>query len=410
MAKKELIAVVDVGSSKIVALIGEIAADGQVTLLGVGETASSGIKKGAIVDIDGTVKAIKTSLEKAEQIVGYGLTSAVVSFTSPSLISLNNKSVVAVTNLEREITSEDVNRVLNATKIVPIPPDKKIIKAIPRFYTVDGFAGVVDPVGMTGSRLEAETHIIAVAQSTFANLQKVASKAGLNVLEFIPAILASAEVVLYPAEKELGCLLIDIGAGTMDLAIYSEGSLFFTGAIPVGDQYITNDLAIGLRTPIAVAEKIKIEAGTALASLVQNDEYLEVENVGGTEKQKVSKQMVAAIIEARVREMLELALKEIRSSGFTGLLPGGVIITGGGAMLPGIKEVAQEIFDLPVRIGVPEGLSNLPVNLINPRYASAIGALVLAAKQYREEPEESSGIDFLSGLFQKIKAFFSELF
>ncbi|GAV21783.1 cell division protein FtsA [Carboxydothermus pertinax] len=410
MAKKEMIAVVDIGSSKVVALIGEIDADGQVTLLGLGETAASGIKKGAIVDIEGTVKAIKSSLEKAEQIVGYSINSAVVSFTAPSIMSLNNKSVVAVTNLEREITPEDVNRVLNATKIVPIPPDKKIIKAIPRFYTVDGFSGVIDPIGMTGSRLEAETHIIAVSQSTFANLQKVTSRAGLNVLEFIPAILASAEAVLYPAEKELGCLLIDIGAGTMELTIYYEGSLFFTGAIPVGDQYITNDLAIGLRTPLAMAEKLKVEAGIALARLVEDDEYLEVENVGGTDKQKVSKQMVAAIIEARVREMFELARKEVRESGFTGLLPGGVILTGGGAMLPGVREVAQEIFDLPVRVGIPGGLGNLPTNLITPRYASAIGALMLAVKQYQEEPEDHDGMDFLSQLIQKIKSFFSELF
>jgi len=409
VAKKEMIAVVDIGSSKVVALIGEITGDGQVALLGIGETQAAGIKKGAIVDIEGTVKAIKSSLDKAEQIVGYTINQAVVSFTSPLIMSLNNKSVVAVTNLEREITAEDVNRVLNATKIVPIPPDKKIVKAIPRFYTVDGFSGVVDPIGMTGSRLEAETHIIAVSQSSFANLQKVTTRAGLNVLEFVPAILASAEAVLYPAEKELGCLLIDIGAGTMELSLYSEGSIYFTGAIPVGDQYLTNDLAIGLRTPLAVAEKLKIEAGVALASMVEDDEYLEVENVGGTEKQKVSKQMVAAIIEARVREMLELARKEVRDSGFSGLLPGGVIITGGGAMLPGVREVAQEIFDLPVRIGVPEGLSNLPTNLITPRHSSAIGALKLAAKQYREEPEESN-LDFLSHIIQKIKAFFGELF
>ena len=406
MAKKELIAVVDIGSSKVVALIGEITADSQVALLGFGETAASGIKKGAIVDIEGTVKAVKSSLEKAEQIVGYQIHQAVVSFTSPALLSLNNKSVVAVTNLDREITAEDVNRVLNATKIVPIPPDKKIVKALPRFYTVDGFSGVVDPIGMTGSRLEAETHIIAVSQSTFANLQKVTTRAGLNILEYIPAVLASADAVLYPAEKELGCLLIDIGAGTMELALYSEGSIYFTGTVAVGDQYITNDLAIGLRTPLAVAEKLKINSGVALASMIEEDEFLEVENVGGTEKQKVSKKMVAAIIEARVREMLELARQEVRDSGFTGLLPGGVIITGGGAMLPGIREVAQEIFDLPVRIGVPEGISNLPVNLITPRHASAIGALMQAAKQYREEPEEMRSFDFLNQIIQKIKAYF----
>ena len=304
---------------------------------------------------------------------GCSIDSVFAGITGSHIGSTNNRGVVAVSNESSEITLEDVQRALQAAKVIALPPDRKIIHILPRQYIVDGYDGILDPVGMYGTRLEVETNIVTGARSSIQNLVKSIEKTGIRVEALVLNPLASADAVLLPSEKELGAVLVDIGGGTTEVAIFREGSLWYTAVIPIGGDHITSDLAVGLRTPIAEAEKIKKEEGCVLPDLMPTDKYIDIPYVGSQETRKVSKQMIAEIIGPRVSEILSFVDEKIQLSGYNEMIPGGVVITGGSASLDGLGQLAVEQLQVPVRIGIPRSVGGLSDIVNLPPYATAVG-------------------------------------
>ncbi len=381
MPRGETIVGLDVGSSKVAALVGEVTPDGHLQVIGFGVAPSAGIRKGAIIDIESTVRAIEAAVEKAEQMSGRPIDGGYVGITGTTISSLNNRGVVAVANPEKEITREDVERVLQAARVIALPADRRIIHVIPRQFIVDGNENILDPVGMVGARLEVETHIVTGNFAAIQNLLKCCERAGFRVQELVLNAYASGEAVLFPAEKELGAVVVDIGGGTTDIALFDQGSLWFTSVLPVGGDYITSDLAVGLRTPLSQAEALKKEFGGALSSLAPDSEFVEVASVGGGQVRRVSRKMVAEIIQARVQEILGLVKNQIDSTGYRGLLPGGVVLTGGTALVEGIVELAAEELQRPVRLGYPEGVGGLADVVRSPVFATGVGLLRYGMKR-----------------------------
>ncbi|NLO89281.1 MAG: cell division protein FtsA [Clostridia bacterium] len=401
----------DLGTSSIVAVAAKVKSGGQLDIVGVGKAESLGMRKGTIVDIEKTASAVQKAVEEAERMSGYEIDRVVAGITGPHISSMNNHGVVAVSNERNEITPEDVQRALQAAKVVALSQDKRIIHILPRQYIVDGFDGISDPVGMFGNRLEVETSIIVGAKASVQNTLKTIEKTGLKVEALVFNALASSEAVLQNAEKELGTVLVDIGAGTTEIAIFREGSLLYAAVIPIGGDHITSDLAVGLRTPIAMAEKVKIEEGCVLTDLMPDDKYIEIPSVGGQEIRKVSRRMLASIIEPRVEEILFMIKEKIKSSGYSDVLPGGVVVTGGSASLQGLARLAEEILELPVRIGMPQNVGGL-VDIVNsPAYSTAIGLVCFGAKRFSfgdEAAEEDEPV--LVGFFYRIKNWFVNFF
>jgi len=401
----------DLGTSSIVAVAAKVKSGGQLDIVGVGKAESLGMRKGTIVDIEKTASAVQKAVEEAERMSGYEIDRVVAGITGPHISSMNNHGVVAVSNERNEITPEDVQRALQAAKVVALSQDKRIIHILPRQYIVDGFDGISDPVGMFGNRLEVETSIIVGAKASVQNTLKTIEKTGLKVEALVFNALASSEAVLQNAEKELGTVLVDIGAGTTEIAIFREGSLLYAAVIPIGGDHITSDLAVGLRTPIAMAEKVKIEEGCVLTDLMPDDKYIEIPSVGGQEIRKVSRRMLASIIEPRVEEILFMIKEKIKSSGYSDVLPGGVVVTGGSASLQGLARLAEEILELPVRIGMPQNVGGL-VDIVNsPAYSTAIGLVCFGAKRFSfgdEAAEEDEPV--LGGFFYRIKNWFVNFF
>jgi len=408
MPKKKVIVGLDIGTSKTVAIVGEVEFEGYINVIGVGECASSGLRKGTIVDIENTARSIEKAVEKAEQMSGVEITSAYVGITGPHISSMNNRGVVAVASLDKEITSEDAIRVLQAAKVITLPMDRKIIHIIPREYIVDGYDGIVDPVGMSGSRLEVETNIITGASTSIQNTLKSVYRAGLQVDSLVYNALASAEAVLLPAEKELGTLLVDIGAGTTELAIYERGSITFSSVIPLGGDHITSDLAVGLRTPIMEAERIKKTEGCVLQSLMPEENYIEVPNVGGNEVRRVSRKLVSSIIEPRMQEILSLIHTEFKKSGYNKSLPGGIVFTGGSAQLEGLVPMAANYLDMPARVGFPRNVGGITDIVDSPAYATALGILSFGEKN--SEALEAAPTAHGGNIFQRFINWFKEAF
>lgn len=410
MPKKKVIAGLDIGTSKVVVAVGEMGEEGQVNVIGVGESASVGLRKGTIVDIENTARSIEKAVEKAEQMSGVHIDSAFVGITGPHISSLNNRGVVAVANQEKEISVDDAARVLQAAKIIPLPVDRKIIHVIPREYIVDGYDGIVDPVGMSGSRLEVETNIITGAATSIQNTIKSVHRAGLQVDALVFNALASAEAVLMPAEKELGTLLVDIGGGTTELALYEQGSLWFASVIPLGGDHVTSDLAVGLRTPIMEAEKVKKEEGCVLEALMPDDQYIEIPNVGGNEVRKISKKLLASIIEPRMREIFSMVKEELKSSGYKGVLPGGMVLTGGSSLMDGLVQLAAEDLDMPVRVGVPCHVGGMADIVNSPVYATVLGILIYGFRNLAYVEAAPTADPLLGGLLSRFLSWFKEFF
>lgn len=410
MPRTEVMVGLDIGTHKVVAIVGEVQNGKDIRVIGVGEAISSGLRKGIIVDIDRTARSISEAVASAERMSGVKIESCLVGITGTHMSSLINRGVVAVANQDGEITVEDAKRVLAAAKVIALPPDRRIIHVIPREYIVDGYDGIVDPVGMTGSRLEVETNIVTAAAASVQNTIKALERADLHVEEFVLNPLASAEAVLLPAEKELAAIVVDIGAGTTDIALFDSKGLFFTSVIPIGGDYITSDLAVGLRTPLAQAEQIKKEHGCVLAELMPDEEDISITTVGGKVTKHVSRRMIASIIKPRMQEILYLVKKEIDRSNFKGLIPGGVILTGGCSLLEGLEQFAMEELDMPVRIGYPQDVGGLSDIVNSTAYASGIGIL-----KYGEKRSAMPGINegnnlFFTNWIDKIKSWFKELF
>jgi cell division protein FtsA len=366
---------IDVGTSKVCALIGEVSRDGRLTIMGHGTVPASGLKKGVVINIDQTVRSIADAVERAERLSGWKIDRAFVGVGGQHVESLNSRGQVAVTAHHREVTREDVNRAVEVARAVSIPSNRDVLHVERRGFTVDGQEGVKDPLGMSALRLEVETHIVTASATAIQNLTKCVAAAGVKIDELVVDSLASAEAVLSETEKELGVAVADIGAGTIDLALFLDGSPFHTRVLPVGGANVTNDVAIGLKTSIQVAEELKIRHGTCdLGSLGEDDEQISVSVLGEDAGRTVSRLEVSQIIEARMRETFELLRNEIRAAG-VGMLPAGVILTGGASQLAGAAELGREVLQMPVRVAAPAGIGGLVDTLLNPSYSTAVGLL-----------------------------------
>jgi cell division protein FtsA len=409
LARDNMIVSLDIGSRKVAVIAGEVGRDGQIQVIGFGAVESAGIRKGNVIDIENTVRAIEASIEKAEQMSGREIDGGCVGITGLTVSSLNNRGVVAVSSSDQEIMPEDVERVLQAARVIALPHDRRIVHVIPRQYLVDGNENILDPIGMIGSRLEVETHIVTIVNAALQNIIKCCERAGFHPWELVLNGYASGEAVLYPAEKELGVVVVDMGGGTTDIALFEQGTLWYTAVLPIGGDYITSDLAVGLRTPLTQAEIIKKEHGGTLPALTSDSEFVDVPSVGGRDTFRVSKKMIASIIEPRVQEIINLVKNKLDSSGYPGLLPGGIVLTGGSALTHGIAELAVDLLEKPVRVGYPEGIGGLADVVHSPEYATGVGLLLYGARrqQVKEEHEDSLS---MKAMFSKVKEWLQDLF
>lgn len=369
----EIVVGIDVGTTKICTLIARVEEANRLRILGVGIEPSEGIKKGVIVDLGAASEAITRSVDAAERISGLEVTSALVSLAGAHVSSVNSRGVVGVSG--EAVDEVDVERAIEAARAVAIPYDREIIHVIQRGFVVDGQDGIRSPIGMHGYRLEVETHIITAAAATVENLRQAVGAAGVEVAQFVLNPLASAEVVLTDTERNMGCIVCDIGGGTTDLAIYVDGDVWHTMVMAVGGSHITADIAHGLRLPLNTAEEIKKTHGFAVRADVGLEETFRVRPFGEDEEVQFRRQDLAHIIEARVEETFSLVLQEIKRSGYDGLLPAGMILTGGSSALPGIRKLASRVLNMPVRIAQPEGLAGLADQLNSPAYSTSVGLL-----------------------------------
>jgi len=369
----------DIGTTKISCIIADMNANGELRVVGVGNAPSEGLRRGVVVDLDKTVASITRSVEEAERMAGIEVKGVHAGIAGDHIRSINSRGVIAVSRKENEIAQADVERVVEAAKAIAIPMDREIIHVIPQEFIVDDQDGIKDPVGMSGVRLEAEVHIITGAVTSAKNICRAIQRADLKVYDLVLEPLASASAVLDADERDLGVVLLDIGGGTTDVAVFHEGSIRHTAIIPFGGANVTSDIAIGLRTPIDKAEAIKIQHGSALASLVANDDMLAVSGVGGRADREISRHVLASMIEPRMEEIFALANKEVRKNHFAELLGGGVVLTGGTSLLPGIAELAEQVFEMPVRLGVPRGLGGLSAQVADPRFSTGVGLVLQAA-------------------------------
>ncbi|MEO6059547.1 MAG: cell division protein FtsA [Candidatus Limnocylindria bacterium] len=386
MDRETVLVGIDAGTTIVTTLIGEVGRTGEVSIIGYGITPSAGIKKGMVANIDQTVNSIAASLEKAERLSGYKIGSAFVAVGGSHISSQNSRGVVAVSGHKREVSREDVARATDAAKAVQVPSNREILHVIPRGYIVDGQEGIKDPLGMSAVRLEVETHIVAGAATSAQNLSKCVTNANVQIDELVVSSLAAAEATLTDTEKELGVLIADIGGGTTDMAIFTDGAAYHTAVLPVGGINVTNDVAIGLRTSLDLAEEIKIKHGSADLSDVQPEELLNVAVLGEGGGQTIQRRKLCEVIEARMSEIYSLIGEEIKRSGHDGLLPAGVVLTGGGARLAGAAELAREVLQMPVRVASPQGVGGLMDQLSNPAFSTSIGLLLWGARHVGSEP------------------------
>ena len=390
VGKSEIVTGLDIGTTKVCALIAEITEEGEVVLIGSGVSASHGIRRGVVVDIDATAHAIEDAVTKAATQANREIESVYVGVTGDHIASLNSSGIVPITRPDREITREDVDRVNEQARVIVLPPDRQILHAIPRTYSVDGQGGVRQPVGMSGTRLEVQTHIVHGAVTFLQNVEKCVVKAGLEVAEAVLEPIASGEAVLLPTEKDLGVCLVDIGGGTSDIAVFYGGEIYYSAVVPVGGNHITNDVAEGLKVGQVEAERLKTQHGSALTEMVREDEVISVHQVGRDEARKLRRRALAQIIEPRMQELFELVRDEIARGDCLDRIPFGLVISGGGSQLRDVVEVAQQVMGLPCRIGRPHGVTGLSEALMHPMYATAVGLVQYGARQAAADRSSSS--------------------
>lgn len=408
MSKNELIVGLDIGTTKICCLVAEVRPEGRLDVIGLGTHPSRGLKKGVVIDIDSTVESMRNAVEEAEMMAGVEINMVFVGIAGSHIKGFNSHGVVA-TN-EGEVSPGDIGRVLEAAKAVAIPMDRELIHIIPQEYTLDGQDGIQEPLGMSGVRLEARVHIVTGAVASAQNLVKCANRSGMDVGDIILDQLASAEACLSRDERDLGVCLLDIGGGTTDIAIFSEGHIKHTAVLAIGGDHITNDIAVGLRTPTKEAESIKRKFGCALASMVNPEETIEVPSIGDRKPRTMARHILAEIIEPRVEELFTLVQREISRSGFDEHIAAGIVLTGGSSITEGMVELAEEVFNKPVRRGLPTGIGGLVDVVASPVYATAVG-LVQFAHHYQgdvQPVEESPGA--FSRLSKKMREWFGDLF
>lgn len=399
---KSIIASLDIGTSYTKVIVGEQDRDGNVNIIGIGQSKSLGLRKGSIVDLDSTVKSIIEAVEQAERMIGVEINSAYVGFSSAHVQMLKNRGVVAVSGEDKEISEYDYDRVLQAAKVVAIPPEREIIESIPINFIVDGYDGIKDPVGMIGVRLEVEALILTATNTVMRNLRKCVERAGLTVESFVLSSLATGEVALTPDEKELGAVLINIGGGTSDVAIFQDSNLIEKIVIPVGGDHITSDISKGLRVPLAEGEKIKLKYGSTLYE--DDDRAFEITTVG-KETATVNTNKLTGIIEPRVQEIFYLIKKELNNLGYGEIMPGGIILTGGVASLPGIAELAQAQLGGNVRIYQPHF-----IGVADPSFTTGTGIIQYVVNNSTLSSTTQKSNNVSNGIFDKVKAIFNDFF
>jgi len=408
MAKRGNVVVgLDIGTTKTCAIVGEVTNTG-IDIIGIGTHPTQGLRKGVVVNIDSTVESIKKAIEEAELMSGCEITSVYAGIAGSHIESLNSHGIVAVKG--REVDGDDINRAVEAAKAIAIPLDREILHIIPQYFIVDSQDGVKDPLGMSGVRLEAKIHVVTGAVTSIQNVIKSVNRVGLDVNDVILEQLASSEAALSRDEKELGVALIDIGGGTTDIAVFSEGSIKHTAVLSLGGSYLTNDIAVGLRTPTNEAEKIKIKYGCAYTPLIPADDTIEVPSVGGRAPRRVLRQILGEIIEPRIEEILRLAHREIIKSGYEDLLAAGVVLTGGTAIIEGVVELAEQILNMPVRRGCPIGVGGLTDIVNSPLYATGVGMVVYGEKNKALHSYKKSEGSLLTKTWRRLKKWFVEFF
>lgn len=387
-AQNRMIVGLDIGTSKVVALVAEVDANGDIEIIGMGSHPSRGMKKGVVVNIESTVQSVQRAIEEAELMAGCQINSVYVGIAGSHVRSLNSHGIVAIK--DGEVIEADLERVLDAAQAVAIPADQKILHILPQEYVIDNQEGIREPLGMSGVRLEAKVHLVTCAVNAAQNIEKCIKRCGLDVDEIILEQVASSYSVLTDDERELGVCMVDIGGGTSDIAIFTEGSIRHTGVIPIAGDQVTNDIAMALRTPTQHAEEIKIKYACALTQLAAADETIKVPSVGDRPPRDLSRQSLAEVVEPRYDELFTLVQAELRRSGFEDLIPAGVVLTGGTSKMEGVVELAEEIFHMPVRVGAPTRVKGLTDIVRNPIYATAVGLLEYGAAHSRQSNAKSS--------------------
>jgi len=374
--EKELVVALDIGTSKIVAIVGEVQEDGELEVIGFGSHPSRGLKKGVVNNIEATVNSIQRAVEEAELMAGCDIQSVYTGIAGSHIRSLNSHGIVGIR--DREVGPGDVDRVIDAARAVPIPADQRILHVLPQEFIIDGQEGIRDPIGMSGVRLEARVHMVTGAASAAQNIVKCVQRCGLEVEDIVLEQLASSYAVLTEDEKELGACLVDIGGGTTDIAVFHDGAIKHTAVIPIAGDQVTNDIAISLRTPTQYAEEIKIKYACALSQLANRDETIEVPSVGDRPPRRLARHTLAEVVEPRYEELFQLIANELRRSNFEELIAAGIILTGGSSKMEGAVELAEEVFHMPVRLGMPQYVKGLGEVVRNPIHATGVGILLYA--------------------------------
>jgi len=406
--REQYVVGLDVGTATVVCVVGESLEDGSLNVVGIGVSESRGIKRGVVVNLEAAVDSIKKAIEEAELMAGIEIDFVHLALSGPHIKGFNSRGVVAVAGKNREVTRDDVRRAIDAAKAVALPTGREILHVLPQDFVVDEQDGIGAPEGMTGARLEVNVHVVTGAVASTQNIVACVNRAGVQVVDSVIEQLAAAEAVLTPDEKELGVALVDIGGGTVDLAIYERGHLWHTGVVAVGGDHFTSDIAVGLRTPIPDAEKVKRKFGCALSSMVDEDDTIEVASVGGRKPRLMARRILSEILQPRAEEIFHLVWDEIRRAGYEKSLNSGIVLTGGGAILEGMPEIAEQIFDLPIRRGTPIGVGGLADHISSPVFATPVGVALYAHRNRVPDVRGASGA--FSRVVSQLRSIFKEFF
>jgi len=407
MSKKQernLLVGLDIGTSKVVAIVGELTPQGEVDIVGIGSHPSRGLKKGVVVNIESTVQSIQRAVEEAELMAGCQIHSVYAGIAGSHVRSLNSHGIVAIR--DKEVTVGDVERVIDAARAVAIPADQRILHILPQEFIIDSQEGVREPVGMSGVRLEAKVHMVTGAVSAAQNIIKCVRRCGLEVDDIILEQLASSYAVLTEDEKELGVCLVDMGGGTTDIAVFTEGAIRHTAVIPIAGDQVTNDIAVALRTPTQHAEEIKVKYACALSQLATAEETIEVPSVGDRPPRRLSRQTLAEVVEPRYEELLTLVQEELRRSGFEDLIAAGIVLTGGSSKMEGVIDLSEEVFHMPVRQGIPQRVTGLSDVVSNPIYATGVGLLMFGWNNRGHDVADLGGESGFAALWARMKSWF----
>jgi len=405
--KDNLIVGLDIGTTKICVIVGHMTDEG-LEIVGIGTSESHGLRKGVVINIESTVESIRKALNEAELMAGCEIKSVFAGIAGSHIAGVNSQGVIAIKN--REVSEDDIARVLDAAKAIAIPMDREVLHILPQEYIIDDQDGIRTPLGMNGVRLEAKVHIVTGAVASAQNIVKCCQKAEVDVADIVLEQLASSEAVLSGDEKDLGVAMIDIGGGTTDIAIFVDGAIKYSAVLALGGNHLTNDISVGFRTPMSDAEKIKQQYGCCLTSMVGKDETIDVPSVGGRESRVLSRSLLAEILEPRVEELFSLVNREIMKSGYEDLIASGVVLTGGSCILPGMPEMAEQIFNLPVRRGIPEGIGGLTDVVKSPIFATGVGLVKYGSRNLQKNNFTIGEKNVFDRVVSRMKEWFSEFF